>query len=148
MNALETVFASLPGRWEMARSIPNAAQFTGLAEIRVIDEITLEYREEGVMRLTRGQAFRANRIYFFKKQPEVMAVYFGDGLSRSKIFLRLAFKSSTSSAWPLVAQDDHQCNCDLHQAEYKFNSRDEFSVVYWVKGPKTNYVVQTAYTRI
>jgi len=132
----------------MDRSIPDTADFHGSAEVRVIDEITLEYREEGVTRLNNGQTFKGNRTYFFKKEVEIMAIYFGDGLSQSKVCVRLAFVPSTSSAWPLVAQDDHQCNCDLHTAEYEFKSQDEFSVVYWVKGPKIDYMVRTAFTRL
>jgi hypothetical protein len=138
----ERLFRALAGRWQLLRKVDPGGRLSGHATFTEEGEDTYHYREEGELTLDRhDDGLEATRDYIFHLEHATIAVYFGDGPDKGKLFHHLDFHGLTR------AEADHQCGQDHYHSLYEFDFPEEFRITHTVKGPRKDYVSRSVYRR-
>jgi hypothetical protein len=161
---LETVFKSFLGTWKLRRSLTSAlpgfpsGEFTGTASFRPhnADASCLLYHETGELVTEQGYKLLANRKYIYRFNPDDqnISIWFvkepaPDGNEEvDYLFHELDF-SYLHQRW--IAKGDHFCEKDMYWAFYDFrlaNNMSKWGLRYKVKGPRKDYLSDSAFERI
>jgi hypothetical protein len=138
------VMARLTGSWSFNRIIEGQGTMQGLATFTPLDEGRLAYREQGHLTLLNGTALEAEREYIFSKGDRGFEVFFKENPPR--LFHEIELAASVGGA--LSGSAGHLCNLDDYQSTYTFLADGRFVVRHVVSGPRKDYTMTTAYTRV
>ncbi|MBV7378367.1 DUF6314 family protein [Maritimibacter dapengensis] len=124
------------GRWRVARRIDDwALGRSGTFEGTVLfspREDGLLYHEAGELQMEGAPVMAATRDYLWRERDDGIDVYFDDG----RFFHRVG---------PTAA---HWCDPDQYDVSYDFTLWPDWASVWDVRGPRKNYRMESAYTRI
>jgi len=138
------VMARLAGSWSFARGIEGQGCMQGLATFTPLDAKSLAYREQGLLRLQNGTELEASREYVFRRTDRGFEVLFKETPLRQFHAISL----SASEAGALSGSASHLRNLDHYRSTYTFRSNGSFVIRHVVSGPRKDYTMVTAYTRI
>ncbi|MSO92933.1 MAG: hypothetical protein EXQ86_05975 [Rhodospirillales bacterium] len=131
----------LTGRWTVSRAIEDRARtttgaFEGAAMFAP-DGDDLRYFETGrlLVEAYEGEAFRAYRYVF--PAPARALVMFEDGSAFHDLDL-------SNGTWDAT----HACAPDVYEGRYTAASADAWQVVWRVRGPRKDLMLETAYKRL
>ncbi len=144
------IFERLKGNWTFQRILPENGLVKGSAEFKEIKPGILNYREQGVWRRP-DQSFAISKDYQYRYDPEIdqISVYFIDQEKPAKLFYKINIAPADEKTFAeFSATGEHQCNKDNYKAQYQFINENQFSLIYFVKGPKKNYISETIWRRV
>ncbi len=139
----EQILSSLRGSWKIERTITHrfpiieSYQATGSAKFSLEEVHTLHYEEEVKLRNLRTKdVFQSTQQYVYRYDAvlDTLTKHFSDG----RLFYKLEISDNGASGY-------HLCQEDHYSAEYLFESQENFSLTYLVKGPRKDYTMQTQY---
>ena len=132
-------FADFAGTWHLARKIEHvrepSAVFAGKASLDPVKG-GYWYREDGQLRIEGHAGFTAERRYLWIEDGTRVKVLFEDGRPFHHIDL--------SQHAP---GDTHHCDPDIYEVHYDFAWWPRWSCVWWVRGPRKDYVMTSEYQR-
>lgn len=134
----------LTGAWSFDRVIRGQGTMQGLATFTPLDAERLVYQEQGRLKLLNGAEFEAVREYIFRKGERGFDVFFKEDPPR--LFHAISLSASDSGA--LSGSAGHLCNLDHYQSTYTFCGDGGFVIRHVVSGPRKDYTMVTAYTRV
>ncbi len=134
------VFLKLAGRWRIRRVI-GAAGLEGEAVFSP-DGVNLLYREQGILTLADGRSLEAERRYVFREAVQGFSVFFAE-----RPFGLFHEISLLVEGEDLAGQSSHTCGADLYLSRYVFGG-EGFRVTHRVRGPRKDYLSETAYDRV
>ena len=126
------------GEWSFKRTVSGQGKIEGTAHFLPLTHTALQYREKGILLHTSGQQFDTFRDYIYRFDEGQIAVYFSEKPER--LLHKLLIKGNQ-------AKGTHQCDQDSYEALYTFTSPQQFSLTYWVKGPRKDHVIHTLFNR-
>lgn len=138
------VMTRLTGAWSFNRVIESQATMQGAATFTPLKDGSLAYREQGHLRLSNGTELQAERSYIFGKGEQGFRVFFEENPPR--LFHAISLSASVGGA--LSGSARHLCNLDDYRSSYTFLADGRFVVRHVVSGPRKDYTMTTAYTRI
>jgi uncharacterized protein DUF6314 len=138
------VMAQLIGSWSFKRVIEGQVTMQGAATFMPLSDGSLAYREQGHLKLSNGTELQAERSYIFSKGEQGFRVFFEEKPPR--LFHEISLSASDGGA--LSGSARHLCNLDDYQSSYTFLADGRFVVRHVVSGPRKDYTMTTAYTRI
>ena len=125
--------------WALERKIPGLASMMGTARFyREGDHF--RYRETGLLTLTQGDRFAAQREYLYAQLPDGFAVYFKELPIRLFQTVRLTFSGSV-----LRGVAAHECSPDHYFSCYTFEPDGTFHIHHRVDGPRKHYDIITRF---
>lgn len=129
------------GRWALSRRIEDRLTkqeglFSGEARFDAESATRLRYSEDGELRLGRGQAFRAQRVYFWTFEASEVVVTFDDGRDFHHFVPEGAVDGS-----------DHPCGDDYYTVAYDFNRWPMWRATWTVLGPRKDYTSVSTYMK-
>ena len=132
-------FHEFAGHWHLSRRIDHSqepsADFNGRAVLSKAKG-GLWYREDGQLQISGHGPISAQRQFLWIKNPGRVMVLFDDGRPFHQIDL-----AST------LSKDRHHCDPDIYDVEYDFTDWPDWTCVWWVKGPRKDYVMTSLYSR-
>ena len=138
------VVTRLAGAWAFDRVIEGQANMKGLATFVPLDAECLAYREQGRLKLQNGTELEAEREYLFRKRDRGFEVFFKE----TPLRLFHAIELAASDGGGFSGSAGHLCNLDHYQSTYTFRGDGGFVIRHIVSGPRKDYTMITAYTRI
>jgi hypothetical protein len=138
------VMPRLIGSWSFNRVIEGQATMQGAATFTPLNDGSLAYREQGHLKLSNGTELQAERSYIFSKGEQGFRVFFDENPPR--LFHEVSLTASGGGG--LSGSARHLCNLDDYQSSYTFLADGGFAVRHVVSGPRKDYTMTTAYTRI
>jgi Family of unknown function (DUF6314) len=144
-----TLLQTLSGAWKLDRAISDAVSGAPIATLQGSAEFTLQggndalYAENGTLTMGQGPSVSANRLYFYRQQPDGVAIYFDE--ARERLFQTLVLSGDGKTG--LQARDLHLCAPDRYEGRYHFLPDGGFEIEYRVTGPHKSYVSRTVYRR-
>ncbi len=123
------------GNWSIERRIEDhlsdtVSHFLGTAQIGGDG-----YKEIGKMVLANGNEFESSRSYLWSDCDEGIEIRFEDGRP-----FHIMVPSGQSSA-------HHWCDPDQYDVEYDFQSKQDWTATWKVKGPRKDYVMISRYRK-
>ena len=115
----------------------------GSAQIQRLSPHILEYREEGTLKLKRGDEFAAFRSLFYCKEDDNIVVRFRPTRVDEDILHRLHVVKNNSGFWPSHARDAHYCGNDIYRGRYCFEAPGKVRILIAVTGPKKDSLIDT-----
>ena len=138
----EKIFHFLKGEWVLKREINPHGSFEGTAKFTLLDDMTLAYKEEGVLTLNAGNALDdVTKRYIYKLEGGGIAVYFNDGPNKGNLFHHLEFDNNG------IAITTYDCPPDIYKTKMHLKFPDAFEIIYDVNGPKKQYRIKSYYER-
>jgi hypothetical protein len=129
------------GAWRLSRHIEDAlaggtARLEGYCRFTPQDDGLL-CTESGTLILPgREGGFTAERRYFWRSDPDGIAVFFDDG--------RFFHRFDPNAASPAA---DHDCAPDAYAVRYDFSDWPLWTAEWRVKGPRKDYQSRSTYRR-
>ena len=125
------------GQWRLARQIEDAlsgarSTFEGSAHISEQGS-HWEYHEVGQLLLTDARPMTAERRYIWKADASGVNIHFSDG----RFFHRLDCSNKAAA--------QHWCDPDQYDVTYDFSIWPKWENTWFVRGPKKNYTMTSAY---
>lgn len=130
----------LKGTWSFTRHMDGHGRMSGTAQFIESEPETLAYTESGIHELPGGQMLNFFQNYIYQREREQLVAYFTDG----RPFHEVRFYREDGV---LKAGAIHLCGADRYNGTYIFDGTDHFSLIWDVKGPKKDYIIQTRYNR-
>ncbi|MES2198600.1 MAG: DUF6314 family protein [Chlamydiota bacterium] len=143
LESILSIFDSLPGTWSIQRTIYSfqnelLGTFTGKALYKESSTHLLHYREEGLLHRDGCESCAFKDYYYSYK--EGIEIYFDFKLTR--LFHKMEFELGDN--FPFQARGVHHCGEDLYDMSYTFISKEEYRTTVSVKGPRKNYIINSA----
>lgn len=147
MKSGKTFFEILKGTWIFKRKISANGVVNGVAEFKQIKPEVLNYSENGVWQVS-GQTINIYQKYqyHYDSQTDVISVYFAEEKPRFFYEINILPPDEKNST-DISATAEHQCQQDHYKAQYSILNKNQFSLFYYVSGPKKNYTIQTEFER-
>lgn len=133
----------LSGRWTFQRTIEGFGAMDGAATFTPGDAGCLNYHEKGILKLTKGGEFPAERDYIFRWRKDGFDVLFKE--DQPRLFQEISLAPTHDSG--LSGVGDHLCVRDTYSSRYEFLPDGRFTIRHVVNGPAKDYVMVTTYTR-
>lgn len=140
-----TIFTQLPGRWSMNRTTSDSSSFQGEASFQVVDESTLDYFEQGILRLQSGYSCEATRGYRYYLEDNKIRIDFANSPSNEGTFVILEPKQVGEKN---IGVGSHLCIADRYDCTFTFETPTLITLEIEVQGPKKNYSMQTVLEKI
>ncbi len=147
MKTVKEIYSSFLGEWRLSRSVYQTlsgerfyADGQAVFCVAPDQESALLYHEDIKMRKEgEDKTFEAyqNYLYCYDAVTNQLTKRFLDG----RLFYHLAFSETQ-------AFGDHWCSKDYYTATYDFKSPTQFSLTYFVEGPRENYRMVTQYEKL
>ncbi|OSJ32528.1 hypothetical protein BSZ19_18410 [Bradyrhizobium japonicum] len=134
----------LVGNWSIDRVIEGQGTLRGLATFSRLDEDSLAYREQGNLRLPNDTELQTEREYIFKKRDGGFDVFFKENPPR----LFHAIVLSPHVGGGVTGDGRHLCNFDYYRSSYSFLPDGSIVIRHVVSGPRKDYKMTTAYSRV
>ncbi|MCB0388783.1 MAG: hypothetical protein KDD23_09020 [Winogradskyella sp.] len=152
-NKTAKIFDNLEGRWNFSRTIRDRISNT---EHYAIGEVvftrnseshnTLQYVEQGKINLLDVEKeFAFQRKYLFKIKHGEILIIFDDGISKGKLYQKLIPEEESDTHY---IGTEHLCLRDHYEGRYAFPNNHEFSILYFIRGPKKNMQIETNFNKI
>lgn len=140
MNS-KSIFESFEGQWLLTREIIPHGAFKGTASFTKIDDLTLQYKEQGELTLNNDVKLSdVSKRYLYKLEEGGIAVYFDDGVTKGDLFHRLEFDKNG------IAIATHKCSPDFYKTKITLNFPNSFKMSCSVSGLHKKYQIISAYT--
>ncbi len=142
------------GTWLFNRSFihtqtqQSQGKVTGRAVFSYLNENRLHYKEEGILETPNGQTVEVsqNYEYEYEKNTDSIKAYFAADSKKNLFFHQLSFSAEDETL--IEATGTHYCDPDTYEANYKFDADNKkFTLIYFVTGPKKNYISSTIFER-
>jgi hypothetical protein len=130
----------LIGKWNFGRQMSGQGCMSGSASFVQTAPGGLSYQESGLHQLAQGETVGFYQQYFYRHEGEDLIVRFAD----NRPFHALEFYRASGV---LHADAHHLCGADTYKGRYIFHDSDRFSLIWDVRGPKKNYIIETEYKR-
>lgn len=138
------VVTRLAGAWSFERVIEAQGSMKGLATFTPLNAECLAYREQGRLKLQNGTELEAEREYVFRKRDRGFEVFFKE----TPLRLFHAIELAASDGGGFSGSAGHLCNLDHYRSTYTFRGGGGFVIRHIVSGPRKDYTMITAYTRV
>ena len=130
----------LAGPWRLARKIDDhlagqVVTLAGTASFTPYDGGLLQ-RDAGQLCLPDGQRMEAAQSYIWRFEADEAWMDYADG----RPFISLAAPFG-------VVDSAHLCGDDHYDVRFDFRQAGDWTSTWRVKGPRKNYVMQSAYSR-
>ncbi len=125
----------------------GVGEMNGSAWFTWLDEETLQYREEGELRLFSGSSHLAYRELFYSLDTNRIVVRLRLGSDPQHLLFQLALEPSGPTPWPASSSAIHICGQDTYEGGYVFETRHQFRTTVKVNGPSKNYTIASCFTR-
>lgn len=152
-NATTEIFKNLEGTWSFSRIIRDRKANT---EHYAVGEVvfsreeldkknTLHYKEMGKVNLSEiNKELEFNRKYIYELRNDEIHIIFNDGISKGKLYQKLIPEEDSFGRF---IGTDHLCVRDNYEGRYSFPNDQEFSILYFVKGPEKNMQIETKFEK-
>lgn len=140
-----TIFSRLPGRWSVNRTTSDSSSFQGEARFQVVDESTLDYFEQGIIRLQSGYSCEATRGYRYYLEDNNIRIDFANSPSNEGTFIIIEPKQVGEKN---IGVGSHLCIADRYDCTFTFETPTLITLEIEVQGPKKSYSMQTVLTKI
>jgi len=121
------------GTWILHREVYSGGErmgcFTGSARFTTHNDVNLKYVEEGILHLTSLPSMIGRRSYIWSPSLDV---YFETG----EFFHRIPIAGGGVV---------YQCSADIYLGQYEFTKWPQWSLKWFVNGPKKDYELVTLY---
>ncbi len=136
----KSIFEMLEGQWLLTREINPHGTFEGTASFAKIDDITLQYEEQGELTLNNDITLSdVSKRYLYKLEEGGIAVYFDDGVTKGELFHRLEFDKNG------IATATHKCSPDFYKTKIILNFPNSFEMSCDVSGSNKKYQIISSY---
>jgi hypothetical protein len=141
------LFDGLAGRWTIDRVFEGQdATLRGTASLRPDGLDALVYEESGRLTLSDGRVLQAARSYRYRFAAGAIAIDFGDGPDKGRLFVKLDFGSLIGER--AEGSDIHYCGADVYRVRYRLNLPAAFETDIAVSGPNKAYRAVSRYRRL
>lgn len=141
----QSIFTQLPGQWSVNRTTSDSSSFQGQASFQVVDESTLDYFEQGILRLESGYSCEATRGYRYYLLDNKIRIDFANSPSNEGTFIILEPKQVGQKN---IGVGSHLCIADRYDCTFTFQTPTLITLEIEVHGPKKNYSMQTVLEKI
>ncbi len=130
------------GVWHLERIIADVGarrivgRFRGQATFAPRGRESLDYEENGQLRLSQGGSCAATRRYFWHFEGPILRVEFDDG----RPFWQVALSGGLGSP--------HLCGSDLYEARLTLGNWPRWRLAWRVRGPRKDLVIASAFRRM
>lgn len=147
------IFQNLEGTWAFSRIIKDRlalAEHYAVGEAVFLKEgnknpVILLYHEKGKVNLSDlEKELGFERKYIFKLKNDEIHIIFNDGISKGKLYQKLIPEGDSSGRY---IGTEHLCVRDNYEGRYAFPNDQEFSILYFIKGPKKNMEIETRFEK-
>jgi len=99
--------------------------------------------------LTQNKIFQISRAYQYRydSQTDKICVYFHEQGKEDRLFHEINLVPSDDKHSLAQGEGEHPCACDHYLVRYYFTDKNQFSLIYHVKGPTKNYTSETVFKR-
>jgi hypothetical protein len=151
-NYTMQIFKILKGQWNFKRTISKFGNVRGVAVFEEIAPGALHYREDGLLLMEgnhKPQKIYKEYYYFYLKKEKKIIVRFSKVEEQESFFHVLTFeKRNIDRNYPvLFAMGEHKCVDDFYEVSYLFFNDDKFKIIFNLRGPKKDYVLETNFQR-
>ena len=143
-GAAAGVFANFVGEWQFRRTMAGIGSVWGQACFVPVDATSLQYREDGLLRMRSGFNGKVSKEYFYRLNDDQIQITFVGASSGNTTFIILKPRQGSSGVW---AEDTHYCGSDVYRCTYRFESPMRFTVHIEVEGKNKKYAMVTAYEK-
>lgn len=145
------IFENLRGDWILNRTIEdlklneiNTASGKASFQSNFDDIDFLYYKEIGKLLLEKGgKSINFTRKYIYKIVEDRIDIILDDGVTKGKLFQTLIFENDKDE----LNGSEHICKLDRHNGRYFFIDENNFYIEFTIKGPKTNLLIRTNYSK-
>lgn len=145
------IFENLRGDWILNRTIEdlkfneiNTASGKASFQSNFDDIDFLYYKEIGKLLLEKGgKSINFTRKYIYKIVEDRIDIILDDGVTKGKLFQTLIFENDKDE----LNGSEHICKLDRHNGRYFFIDENNFYIEFTIKGPQTNLLIRTNYSK-